>query len=464
MREGTHPMTYSEFWNPKHETLPRAELQALQLLKLRRLCEWAYGTTPFHKRKFDEAGFHPEQLKTLDDIRRIPFMTREDWMASLQEKPLFGDTLATDPTNAIRYHLTSGTSGRTPIRVLDSTKDWGWISEMWCYGLWGFGIRPEDSVYFAFGYGSFIGFWGAHYACEKMGALVVPGGAQTTEARIKQIVELGVTTVASTPTYALHLWQKAREMGIDLATQSKVNKVILSGEPAGSIPAVKRQLEEAWGARCGDTAGMTEIGTIMVFECSHPSGGTHIIEDHFIEEVLDPNSSEPVGYGELGERVVTSFGRGFIPLIRYRTSDMVMKVPAETCSCGRTWDLYSGGIRGRWDDMKLIRGTNVYPSAVEAIIREYPAIDEFQIYFWRKDNVQDEIDIKLEIKPGFENTWPDLQAKLAKDLAQAHEGLRFNVVRMDHDSLPRFELKARRLKDDRPVANIKEDYNRRMLK
>jgi len=445
-------MAYPDFWNPKHETLPREELQQLQFLKLRRLCEWAYATTPFHKRKFDEAGFHPEQLKTLDDIRRIPFMTREDWMASLQEKPLFGDTLATDPVNAIRYHLTSGTSGRTPIRVLDGTKDWDWISEMWCYGLWGFGIRPEDSVYFAFGYGSFIGFWGAHYACEKIGALVVPGGAQTTEARIKQIVELGVTTVASTPTYALHLWQKAREMGIDLATQSKVNKVILSGEPAGSIPAVKRQLEEAWGAQCGDTAGMTEIGTIMIFECSHHSGGTHIIEDHFIEEVLDATTSEPVGYEELGERVVTSFGRGFIPLIRYRTRDMVMKVPASTCSCGRTWDLYSGGIRGRWDDMKLIRGTNVYPSAVEAIIREYAAIDEFQIYFWRKDNIQDEIDIKLEIKPGLENSWSDLQIKLAKDLAQAHEGLRFNVVRMDHGSLPRFELKARRLVDARPIA------------
>jgi len=445
-------MAYSEFWNPKNETLPREELQALQLLKLRRLCEWAYATTPFHQRKFDEAGFKPEQLKTLDDIRRIPFMTREEWMESLMEKPLFGDLLATDPVNAIRYHLTSGTSGRTPIRVLDSMKDWDWINEMWCYGLWGFGIRPEDTVYFAFGYGSFIGFWGAHYACEKIGALVIPGGAQTTEARIKQIIEMGATTVCSTPTYALHMWQKAREMGIDLAREGNVNKVILSGEPAGSIPAVKQQLEQAWGAKCGDTAGMTEVGTIMIFECAHQSGGTHIIEDHYIEEVLNPASDEPVGYNELGERVVTSFGRGFIPVIRYRTKDMVMKVPASTCTCGRTWDMYSGGIRGRWDDMKLIRGTNVYPRAVEAIIREYVAIDEFQIYVWRKDDIQDEIDIKLEIKPGHESEWPELQHKLAKDLANAHEGLRFNIVRMEYGNLPHFELKAKRLVDARPVA------------
>ena len=445
-------MPYSEFWNPKNEKLPREELRALQLHKLRRMCEWAYATTPFHKRKFDAAGFKPDQLRTLDDIRRIPFMTREEWMESLMEKPMFGDLLATDPVNAIRYHLTSGTSGRTPIRVLDSTKDWDWIAEMWCYGLWGFGIRPEDTVYFAFGYGSFIGFWGAHYACEKMGALVIPGGAQTTEARIKQIIEMGATTVCSTPTYALHLWQKAREMGIDLAREGKVNKLICSGEPAGSIPAVKQQLEEAWGAKCGDTAGMTELGTIMIFECSHQPGGTHIIEDHFIEEVLNPSSGEPVGYGELGERVVTSFGRGFIPVLRYRTKDMVMKVPASTCSCGRTWDLYDGGIRGRWDDMKLIRGTNVYPRAVEAIVREYPTIDEFQIYISRRDDMQDEITIKVEIKPGHESEWPDLKVKLAKDLAEAHEGLRFNIERMDYGVLPHFELKAKRLVDVRPVA------------
>lgn len=445
-------MAYSEFWNPKNETLPRDQLQRLQLLKLRRLCEWAYANVPFHRRRFDAAGFQPDQLQTLDDLRRIPFMTREEWMEAQLEKPMFGDLLSTEPTNAIRYHLTSGTTGRTPIRVLDGTKDWDWIAEMWCYGLWGFGVRPEDTVYFAFGYGSFIGFWGAHYCCEKLGALVIPGGAQTTEGRVKQIVEMGATVVCSTPTYALTLWQRAREMGIDLAKESKVNKLILSGEPAGSIPAVKRQLEEAWGAKCGDTAGMTELGTIMIFECSHQPGGTHIIEDHFIEEVIHPDTEAPAGYGELGERVVTSFGRGFIPVIRYRTKDMVLKVPASACDCGRTYDLYEGGIRGRWDDMKLIRGTNVYPRAVEAIIREYPAIDEFQIYIWRRDDLLDEITIKLDVKPGFEADWAALQPRLAKDLSEAHEGLRFNIERVEYGTLPRFELKAKRLVDDRPVA------------
>ena len=450
-------MAYSEYWNPKNETLPREDLQRLQLVKLQRMSRWAYERSPFHRAQFDAAGFHPDQIHTLDDLRRIPFMTREDWMASIADAPLFGNLAATEHEHAIRYHLTSGTSGRTPIRVLDGMKDWEWIAEMWCYGFWGFGIRPSDIVYFAFGYGSFIGFWGAHYACEKIGALVVPGGAQTTEGRVKQIVELGVTTVCSTPTYALRLWQVASEMGINLATDSNVNKVILSGEPAGSIPAVKRQLEEAWGAKCGDSAGMTELGTIMIFECSHQPGGTHIIEDHYIEEVIDPTTLEPVGYGELGERVVTSFGRGFMPVLRYRTKDMVLKVPAATCDCGRTGDIYDGGIRGRWDDMKLIRGTNVYPRAVEAILREHDSIDEFQIYIWRKDEIRDEITVKLELKPGAEDQWPQLETALAHELAAAHENLRFNIELQETGALPRFELKAKRLVDARPVAEYTRD-------
>ena len=445
-------MAYSAYWNPKNETLPREDLKRLQLHKLQRLTEFTYANSPFHRAKFDAAGFQPEQLRTLDDLRRIPYMTREEWMESIGATPLFGNLATTDHAHAIRYHLTSGTSGRTPIRVLDSMKDWEWIAEMWCYGFWGFGVRPEDIVYFAFGYGSFIGFWGAHYACEKIGALVIPGGAQTTEQRVKQIVEMGVTTVCSTPTYALRLWQQATEMGIDLARDSKVTKVLLSGEPAGSIPAVKRQLEEAWGAKCGDTAGMTELGTIMIFECANQPSGTHIIEDHYIEEVINPTTGELVGYGELGERVVTSFGRGFIPVLRYRTKDMVLRVPHSTCDCGRTGDIYDGGIRGRWDDMKLIRGTNVYPRAVEAIVREHDAVDEFQIYIWRKEDIRDEITIKVELKPGREGEWPQVRDELARELSAAHENLRFNIERMETGSLPRFELKAKRLVDARPVA------------
>ena len=436
---------WSPYWNPKNETLSRDQLDRLQLFKLQQMVERAWNESPFHRRLYEGAGVTPDQIKSLDDIRRLPFMTRENWMEAQAEKPLFGDLITRPRDEAIRYHLTSGTSGRQPLRVLDSRKDWSWIAEQWCYGFWGFGIRPTDTVFFAFSYGSFIGFWGAHYCCEKIGALVIPSGNMTTENRVRQIVEMGATTVCATPTYALRMAQVGQQLGIDIAKDGKVDKLIVSGEPC--VPATRALLEELYGAKCGDTAGMTEIGTIMIFECSHQPGGTHIIEDHFIEEVLDPDTQEPVGYGEPGERVVTSFGRGFIPLLRYRTKDLVVKVPHDRCTCGRTFDIYEGGILGRVDDMKCIRGTNVYPRAVEAIVREHPTVEEFQIILTRGEDMRDEITVKVEMKPDAEGTWPELQKVLNKDLAHAHEGLRFNVDKADQGELPRFELKAKRLQD-----------------
>jgi phenylacetate-CoA ligase len=199
---------------------------------------------------------------------------------------------------------------------------------------------------------------------------------------------------------------------------------------------------------------MTEIGTIMIFECSHQPGGTHIIEDHYIEEVLDPGGGEPVGYGEAGERVVTSFGRGIIPLVRYRTADLVTRVPSSRCSCGRGFDLYEGGILGRVDDMKLVRGTNVYPRAVEGIVREFPAVEEFQLLLTREGHF-DRIALRVEPTPGVtDEAWADMAERLAKALAEAHEGLRFEVERAAPGELPRFELKARRTVDrrDTPIG------------
>jgi phenylacetate-CoA ligase len=442
-------MKSSPYWNPGHETMPRESLEALQLRKLQRLVEWAEAQVPYHSKRLHDAGVTGDSITSLDDLRRIPFMTRDEWMQGQIDDPPYGPILAAPEEAAIRYHMTSGTTGRTPIRVLDSMKDWEWIAEMWCYGFWGFGIRPTDTVFFAFSYGTFVGFWGAHYACEKIGCLVLPGGNMTTEQRVRQIVDMGATVVCSTPTYALRMAQEANNLGIDLAG-GPVTRLILSGEPAGSIPATKKLIEEQWGARAGDTAGMTELGTIMIFECEHQPGGTHIIEDYFIEEVIDPVSGEPVGYGESGERIVTSFGRGFIPVLRYRTRDLVVKVPHHRCSCGRAFDIYDGGIRGRVDDMKLVRGTNVYPRAVEAIVREYREIDEFQIHLYTAEGIRDEIELLVEI-PDKEADLARILDELTRELSNAHEGLRFGVRQVEDGTLPRFELKAKRTLDDREV-------------
>jgi phenylacetate-CoA ligase len=433
-------MGSSPYWNPHTETLSREALDALQVRKLRTLVAWTREHAPWQAARLGDVT-----IDGLDDLRRIPLFTRAEWMASQEEKPPYGDVLAAPAEKAIRYHTTSGTSGRRPLAVLDGTKDWEWIAEMWCYGFWGFGVRPADTVFFAFGYGTFVGFWGAQYACEKLGCLVLPGGNMTTEARVRMLVECDATVVCSTPTYALRMAQEARKLGIDLPGSS-VARLILSGEPAGSIPATKALIEEQWGAKAGDTAGMTELGTIMMFECSEQPGGAHLIEDHYLEEVVDPDSGEPVGYGELGERVVTSFGRGFIPVLRYRTGDLVCRVPSDRCSCGRGFDLYDGGIRGRVDDMKVVRGTNVYPRAVEAIVRRVADVEEFQIRLYTADGIRDEIEVLVEVGGGDE-----VLAELGRQLSEAHEGLRFGVRRAEPGSLPRFELKAKRLRDEREV-------------
>ena len=439
-------MGESAYWNPKIETLERRQLDALQLAKLRRQVAWAQARSPWYRRTLD--GFDVSDLRSLDDLRRLPMLTREEWMNSQFEHPPYGEIPAIGGEGAIRIHTTSGTTGKGPLRAIDSRKDWAWIAEMWAYGIWGCGVRPRDTAYIAFGYGSFIGFWGLHYSMEKIGVLNVPGGAQPTESRVRQIVDFGATVVASTPTYALRLAQEASTLGIDLPG-SAVSRLILSGEPAGSIPQTKALIEEQWGAKAYDTAGMTEIGTIMVFECAHQPGGTHIIEDHVIEEVIDPVSLEPVGYGVRGERVVTSFGRGAIPLLRYRTGDLVCKVPAATCDCGRGFDIYEGGILGRVDDMKIIRGTNVYPRAIEAIVREFPEVDEFQTVITR-EGVRDEITLRVELKPDWDATrWGPLHEDLHKRLAVAHEGLNFRIERAGEGELPRFELKAKRTVDTR---------------
>jgi phenylacetate-CoA ligase len=443
----------SPYWNPKTETLERSRLQALQLAKLRGQCEWAVARSPWYRRRFAEEGFDPSRLLALADLRRLPPLTRDEWMGSQADHPPYGEIPTIGGDGAIRVHTTSGTTGRGPLRALDSRKDWAWIAEMWGYAIWGCGARPSDTAYIAFGYGSFIGFWGLHYAMEKVGVLNVPGGAQSTEARVLQIIDFGATVVAATPTYALRLAQEAEQIGVDLRG-SAVRRLILSGEPAGSIPQTKALIEEQWGAKAFDTAGMTEIGTIMVFECSRQPGGTHIIEDNLIEEVLDPVSLEPVAYGERGERVVTSFGRGAIPLLRYRTGDLVCKVPAATCDCGRGFDIYEGGILGRVDDMKIVRGTNVYARAIEAIVRQFSEVDEFQTVIAHQ-GIRDEITLRVEMKPNYrDDGWDALATALHKQLALAHEGLNFRIERAGAGELPRFELKAKRTVDlrDAPIG------------
>lgn len=439
----------SPYWNPKMETASRETIERWQLHKFQTTLRFAYENSKLWRRKLDDAGVHPDQIRTLEDVQRVPFLTKKEYLESQEAQPLFGDIFATSTEHMMNYHQTSGTSGKNPLRVTDGRRDWAWMVDAWAEGLWAFGIRPNDVAYIAFAYGPFIGFWIAHYAFEKIGAMTVPGGGQTSEARIRQILDIGATVVVATPTYALRLAQTAREMGMDMAKESKVKFTVHAGEPGASIPATKQMLETMWGAKCGDFGGMSECGANFYYDCGHGSGGVHIHEDHFLQEVIDPITTKPVGYGQRGELVITPFGRGSLPAIRYRTGDLVERIPASACTCGRTFDLYKGAIIGRADDMKVIRGVNVYPSAVENIVRQWKEVDEFQIVLTR-EGFQDEITVNLDFAPAVASSRrSDVAREISVALAEAHEGLRFNVVAVESGSLPRFELKSRRLVDRR---------------
>jgi phenylacetate-CoA ligase len=441
-----------DYWSPYVERMPREALRGLQLRKLQTMVGWAYARSAFWRRRLDAAGVTPDQIQNLDDVRRLPFLTKVELLDNQGEHPLYGDMLTAPANVAIAYHQTSGTSGRTPLRALESARDWAFGAQAWARSLYGFGVRSTDVVYIAFGYGSFIGFWGAHYAIQKIGATTVAGGGGTSETRLRQMIDVGATVLAATPSYAIRLAQVAAEMGIDPARDTRIELLLVAGEPGGNIPATKALLESTWGARVGDFMGMTETAGITAFECSEQSGALHINEDYFLEELLDPRTDEPVPLGEVGERICTAFGIGLIPIIRYRTNDLVRRVAADHCSCGRTLELYLGGIIGRADDMQIVRGVNVHPSAVEGVVRRYAEFREFRIVLSRVEHI-DNIAVELEAHPTVaEAAAGALAWRVQQDLADAHEGLRFDVSLVPPGTLPTFELKARRLLDRRQQA------------
>jgi phenylacetate-CoA ligase len=351
----------------------------------------------------------------------------------------------------MRYHQTSGSTGQPPVRTFDTARDWVWAADMWATGLYAMGIRARDTAAVAFGYGLFIGFWGLHYALEKIGCTTIATGSFDSEKRIQLLLEHGITVVACTPTYALRLALTAKQIGVDLARDAQVKIVVTSGEPRPD--ATKRAIAEAFGAFVGDTAGMTEAATIFMFECPEEPGGSHIIETDYIEEVLDPETLRPVEYGERGVRVMTSLGREGICMLRYWTNDLVVKLPHTACSCGRTWDIYQGGIQGRHDDMRKIRGVWFVPSMLEDVVRAFPEIDEYQCTLDTIDAL-DTLIIHIEPRPDLPAGEHDaLRLRFALE-AKRVLSITPRVELAEPGSLPRFEMKAKRFKDVRPTVAV----------
>jgi len=412
-------------------------LKADQLTRFRKGVSLLLERNAFYKAKLEAAGLRSSQdLQTMGDYASLPFTTKSELSADQEAHPPYGSNLTFDLESYVRVHQTSGTTGRS-LYWLDTEKSWTWWGKCWNAVYEGAGVGARDRIFFAFSFGPFIGFWSAFEGARQLGAMALSGGAASTEQRLRAILDHRATVLVCTPTYALHLAGSARAMGIDLAG-SDVRVTIHAGEPGASLPATRRRIEAEWGAACYDHPGATEVGA-WGFECGERTG-VHLNEDEFLFEVIDPSTGEACNDGEL---VISNLGRWGMPVVRYRTGDRV-RLSSDVCSCGCGFRLLSGGVIGRLDDALIVRGVNVYPSAVENVIRRFDSIGEFAVSVRRKESM-DEMEIRIEVE-GPEGE--AIAGRVSEEVRRALS-LRAEVREVRVGTLPRFELKARRFVDDR---------------
>ena len=434
-----------DYWNPFMETLPEDEIRSLQLKKFRRIFQWAYDHSRFHRNLYEKAGIRPEDIRSLDDIRHVPTVEKS-MMRDIQRKDPFpyGDALCVPLEEVTEFRQTSGTTGQ-PVYQPDTWVDWEWWSECWAYILWAQGYRPSDRVFIPFGYNVFVAFWAGHYAAEKIGCEVVPGGVLDTKARILKIQELKPTAMMATPTYVLAMADTARnKMGIEPSTLG-IQKITCAGEPGASIPSTKRRMEEAWGARVYDHAGATEIGA-WSYECKAQPRGLHVNEGFFLVEIIDLETGEPIEEpGRQGKLVITAFDRLAQPCVRFDSKDII-QWSDERCSCGRTFRLIKGGVVGRTDDITKVKGVLLAPSAIEEVVRSIDGLsDEYEVVVDKKGDT-DRITLKVELLPGHESDKERIEA-LLQDQLRLKTNLGYHLEFHEYGTLPRYEVKARRFKD-----------------
>jgi phenylacetate-CoA ligase len=410
----------------------RNAIQERQLKRLRHMLETVLPANEFYRKKFSAHGTY--EINSMESLKSLPFTTKKELVEDQVRRPPFGSDLTFPEERYIRIHQTSGTTGK-PMYWLDTEESWNWWAECWKVILEAAGVHPEDRIYFAFSFGPFIGFWAGWEGARKLGVMAISGGGQSTSQRLKAIIDYGATVLICTPTYALHMASEARKTGMDLAKEAAVRITVHAGEPGASIPSTKRMIEESWGAKCFDHPGATEVGAFG-FECQ--SRSVHVNENEFIAEILDPNTGEAVSEGENGELVITNLGRIGSPVIRYRTGDLV-RPSYQPCPCGRPFLLLQGGVLGRVDDMLVVRGVNVFPSAVENVMREFHEIDEFRVEIFDKEAMKE---IKLILEPR-ERSVVGLAERVSQRVRE-RIGLRPRVEVVAPGTLPRFELKAKR--------------------
>lgn len=368
-RDNMHGLQVAYF-DERVERMPQPQLLEHQLRQLRERLSYVIERSPFYRRKLDAAGIRAGDVRTLDDVRRIPFTEKEELRLSQAAHPPWGDFACIGPREAVRVFQTTGTTGR-PVRVMLSRTDWfETYYRQFSHFRCGYGLTEDDVLFVPFNYGLYVAWWGFQSAMEKAGLMVIPGGGLSSKDRLRAMLDWGATAICGTPSYLLYLAETARKNGIDLPSSS-IRKVVAAGEPGASIPATKKAIQTQWGAECFDDIGSTEISNFG-FEClAHE--GTHVIEGMFLAEVVNPETLEPLPDGEVGELILTNLCCESVPLIRYRTRDLV-RFNRAPCACGRTSLRLEGGVLGRSDDMFHFAGVNVFPAQVQDLLHQ---VDEF---------------------------------------------------------------------------------------
>jgi phenylacetate-CoA ligase len=417
----------------------RQAIREHQLIALRRLLDAIASSNSFYAPKLRHAGLCGD-VPSLDAFyTKMPFTTKGDIVADQEGFPPFGSNLTFPVEDYCRFYQTSGSTG-TPIRWLDTTESWQWTLDNWKQVYRAAGVVANDRLYFAFSFGPFLGFWTAFDAAAQLGCLAIPGGGASSRARLEAIRDNQVTVLMCTPTYAMRLAEVAAQEKISLESLD-VRTIIVAGEPGGSVPATRAEIERRWpGASLFDHHGMTEVGPVS-YQCPEKPGSLVVMEGSYIAEILDPQTSRPVPPDDTGELVLTTLGRIGSPLIRYRTGDLVREDTESCLAFGRHELTLQGGILGRTDDMVLVRGVNIYPSAVEEVLRSFQEIAEYRVEICQAGSMTE---MQIGIEPGPGCTDGERLSKQVEAKLRSAFHLRVPVSVCAPGELPRFEMKSRR--------------------
>jgi phenylacetate-CoA ligase len=431
-----------KYWDEKFETMPAAELQKFQLRKLKETVAWAYERIPFYRRKLDEAGLKPSGIKSLEDIAKLPFTAKND----LRDNYPFG-LCAVPLKEVVRVHASSGTTGK-PITGPYTAEDLDQWTECMARNLWAAGVRPDDIAQNAYGHGLFTGGLGFHQGLSRLGCAVVPTSSGLTERQITIMKDFGVTALFSTPSYALTIAERAAEMKVDIR-QLPLRVGVFGAEPWST--AMRQEIEERMGIKAHEAYGLTEQGGPGVgFDCV-AQDGIHLNEDHFLAEIVDPVTLEPVPLGEKGELVFTALQRRAMPLLRYRTKD-ITRLRRENCRCGRTF-IKMDKIFGRSDDMLIISGVNVFPSQIESLLLEIPEVEPQYRLVVRKKGYLDQLIVQVEAKKEVYDAGPAKRLEIAAKVMahiKGNMGIGVDVELVEPKFINRSEGKALRVVDERP--------------